>query len=348
AARRFVVAALLLIAVVVGLNVATAMLEPTLLKTVSYAGRLTPDRVGWYLDANPTPDILFMGSSRVYYGLDSDAAQQQVASADGVSVRAMNLGIANGDIEVNYLILKNLITDARKPKVIVYGISDYELNSNLSRMTEQKPYFSQLLAMDDFAAYSGDSITDKSQFILERLLPLYRDHELIRDALTVAFDPESPSHGNYDTGLISGNRTPAQGGTVPEHSLTSAEIWDYAHQFAVSDLRPFQLNGVRLQRLNDFLDLAHQRGIDVVLVNLPASGFYRTAWDSPKTMQTYIDTVRDVAQQHNTPLIDLYADSGRYIPPDGFADGHHLNATGARIVTTMVTRSYLIDEFRRH
>jgi hypothetical protein len=329
--------AVLFTSVFVLINVATWSLEPQIEAARSRGNPGSLLRARQLLDSGPAPNIVFMGSSLTALGFDPKVAESEIAQADGVSTRALNLGIFLGDVDINYLVLKNLISDDRKPAAIVYGITDFELNSSLPDSKTRQAELSPLLAMDDIGDFSGDGLPSKIDFIVSRVLPIYRDGDLIRKDLGLEVLPEpfgipETDQGNFPT---------------PKGRFLARE-WPNPHVKDPLLGQPYQFDGHRLDRLHAFLDLARSRGIQVVLVNMPVAALRRTYWQSPADMRRYVDMVQSAARDAGTPLLDLYEDRDRRIPPEAYLDGYHLNAVGSRILTTLVAREYLAPLFRQH
>jgi hypothetical protein len=330
----------------VAANALVWRLEPHFLRVVAYDRQFTAAHVFEYRTA-PRPDILLMGMSRVAVGLDTDVIEEEIAQATGARVRVLNLGIAAGTIDLQYLVLKNVIRPDRQPSVIVYGISEGELNSLLSRpgrsAASRLPYYSLLLRPDDFRLYSGSTLDEKASFALKQLLPLYRDRELIRNALSIEFNPDDPAHASYAPGP--GHWTPPPNGFRPiaHGSGTAADIEHARREYA--SLRRFQFAGPQLDRLRDFIALAIARGIKVVLVNMPVTPLHRSFWGDPQLMQQYLSLVGEVAREFGVPLLDLYAAGDGEIPPEYYFDTHHLDEMGAAILSRLLSRRHLVQMF---
>jgi hypothetical protein len=180
-------------------------------------------------------------------------------------------------------------------------------------------------------------------FVAKRLFPLYRDHELIRSALSIRFNPHDPAHVFY----VEHHDLPANGflplptGVAP----TAAAVDQYRAEYGYK-LSRFGVAPAALARLQAFISLAKSRGITVVLVNMPVSPEHRSLWRSDENIARYRALVRDTATADHIPFLDFYDSVPDPIPAEGFFDNQHLNLTGARIVTNLVTQLSLVDLFR--
>jgi hypothetical protein len=292
----------------------------------------------------PHPDIVFLGSSRAREGFVPGVAEQEIARRDGVKVHALNMAITGSSIDVNYLVLKNVIQDDRKPRVIVYGFSEFELDPEFAP-SWNLPYFSLLLRPDDLSAYAGPSLNDKVGFLLTTTCPICRDGELVRAGLSIALNPDDPAHKYFAPGAA--HHDPLPGGQSiwlgPGRGPASLVAQNRA-EYGVR-LARYHVSSQRLARLNSFLQLARQRGIKVVLVNMPVTGPFRTMWPSPQSIRAYEALVRTVVVRNHATLVDLYRASPGQIPLRDFLDLHHLNLGGADKLTRLVTLRYLAPLF---
>src|SRR5712692_10286463 len=103
-----------IIALMVGLyvliNVAALNLDPYFLRLTTYDWQFTAARIANYYDASRS-DVLFMGTSRTTLGFNPSIADEEIKRLTGESLGTLNLGLTGGAIDINYLILKNVISD---------------------------------------------------------------------------------------------------------------------------------------------------------------------------------------------------------------------------------------------
>src|SRR5262249_34393169 len=140
----------------------------------------------------PRPDVLLMGSSRILFGLHPEILQREIAASTGQTLEVQNLGFLGGGIDLNYLVLKNVIRDDKKPSLIVYGLVEAELLDFVTdagrvrwqSTVERQNYSALVQRWDDMERYGGKTLEDRARFVLQRLIPIYRDAPLLRDAAT--------------------------------------------------------------------------------------------------------------------------------------------------------------------
>lgn len=338
------------LAVVAGLlitvNVSIGASESALLRIARYQFEPTAAPIIVYEDA-PRPDVLFMGSSRAAFGLDPAVAESEVARMTGVSIRVLNIGIVGGATDMNYLILKNIIDDAKRPKLIVYGLSEFELMRVPGYQPCKFPYFALLLRWDDFGFCSQTGVDDRLSFILDEVAPMYRDRELIRGALSLSLNPDDVFSQLYtsDRGRITlrddGFATWPPNYRVDDRQQAATRAGILAY------LRHFELDPDRVARMDEFLALARQRGIDVLLIDMPVPPEFLQLWDDTDSMNRFTSEVRAVAQARAITLVDFYANlADGQVPPRAFIDLHHLSPDGAAAVTRLIVNDYVAKRFQ--
>lgn len=345
--------AITVIVLFVLVNLLVARLETYFLGVSMLDKQYTAARAIYYTATEPRANIVYMGSSRASTGFRATQTAQEIAQQDGVFVRVANLGVTGSSVELSYLLLKNILTGEKQPDVIVYGLSEFELNSRLKNadggyFAARLPAYTNALRPDDFSLYSGQTPEQKVSFLLKQASPLYRDHDLIRTALSIRFNPDNPLHQNYLLGSSLTTQILQEGSTPPsEVHASQADLEQVRKDYSEFLLQSYQFEGHQLDFLHDFLSLAKARGIKVILVNMPVSPLHLTFWNTPEERRRYVQMVQGIAQEFDVPLLDLYEQSEQYIPADGYLETHHLNLKGANALTHLVVQRYLADEYKQ-
>jgi len=334
AGRGLAIAALVFIL----LNLLIGLFEPYFMGVARYDKQYNLTRLVDYYNA-PRPEIMFMGSSRVLSGLNPVVAAQELEQA-GLGKRAiLNLAVTGSSIDLNYLILKNIIKDDKKPAMIVYGITETEFNSGRA-MFDYDEYFALAERLDDFGNYSGDNLTKKVSFVLKQLLPLYRDHDILRLAFNIQFNPGDAYHKSYLSGPQQWKPDP---GGYFSYYPTGVYLPPDARIKPL--LQNYQYQGYRLDRLHDFLKLAKARDIKVLLVNMPVLPATIAMWPGPAELATYYKFLQEQARQFELPYLDLYQGE-KFLTEADFWDSSHLNEQGAEKLTRLVTRQLLLEQLK--
>lgn len=359
---------LVVVLAVVGLNLLALLLRPVTLWVNFLRLQQTAEKIVLY-QQGPRPDVVFMGTSRAFQAFDPDVFNDELQQLTGREVKALNMATASGTLEINYLELKNIISDQKKPSVIVYGLSEFEFQvSGRWNMLRDPRYGYLLLAWSDMLSpFSGTTALDKAYFVVQQACPLCRDRELIRNALNIAFNPDYPGHNEFVKPVAQMHIDTGFWAAPPGAPMQKVDEEKQRKDFQAS-LKTFRPTPGSLEMLSDFLALAQERSIQVVLVNLPVSQGLLDSFASPEDVAAYTASIRRVADEYGAPLLDLYSEGHEYLaaqlagstkwgppippteaqvtPSPGFIDLHHLNAAGADVVTRLVTRQYLAEYFK--
>jgi hypothetical protein len=323
-----------------GLNALVVALEPRLYRLAAYDRQYTVARVADYHEFPVTPDVVYMGDSRALSGLAPSVADAELTPLVGRPVRTLNLSMTGARMNLTYLALKNMIRDDKKPAVVVLGLSEFAflpLPGEDRTVTQRFPLASTILRPDD-VEFAEPGLAGKGRFLLRNLVPLYRDGQLIRSALSIRYNPEDPSHQWY-TGpskwqwAKDGSYIPASGVRNPTP--------DDARTTYYNALQAYTLAPEPLQTLERFIELAGDRGIQVVLVNMPVSDVHRSWWGSPAALAQYRGSMQEIAARHRVALLDGYNRLDGQIPQEFFWDTSHLNLDGATVLTRRLAREHL-------
>lgn len=319
-------------------NMAALWSEQYFLGLYRYTQHYQIDKIELYKRL-PRADVLLMGSSLTTLGLNPEVIEQALVKEEGFSIKSLNLGMSGANLDQSYLMLKNIIEEGKKPDVIVYGLADFDMyifgkNTNLALV----PHGHLLLRPDDFADYSGDTLDSKSDFLLSQFLPLYRDSKLISTGMTILFDDS----GIWNKAFSAGPRQVklSDTGFVGSQSYTELDkdIYNLRWQNLAPTVAGYSMLKLNPQSLKNFLQLAKNRGIKVILVNMPVSAIYLTGWSNQADIKKYRESVQLVATEFNVPLLDYYQNTNGLFKPEDFADPNHLSKDGAMIMSIVVAR----------
>ena len=332
-----------MLAALVLVNIAARHAEPHLLDVVSADRQFGIARIADHA-LSPRADVVFMGSSLALNGLDPRVAEHEIGAATGARVRALNLAIAGSAIDLNLLVLKNIIADAKKPRVIVYGLADFEMGGRETFSTQ--PFSSSLFRLDDFSRYGGGTWRGKTGFLLDRFLPAWKSAPLARAALGVCCDELNPSHEGWQSGATQ-ERRDAHGffSRPPGYRAAASDLVGMQRRNK-KRLASFSPSESRLRDLGAFLDNAQRRGIEVVLVIMPVTGAELACWPDEKSRADFLEAVRQTgASRRGVVVEDFYTNAVTAIPDEDFVDLYHLNQAGASTLTRLVSQKNLAPLF---
>lgn len=308
-----------------------------------------------YLKEVGTPDILIVGSSRAYQGVDPLVLQNTLIKRGYSDVKVFNLGVNGATAQVVDLILRRLLTQAQLPRLILWADGARAFNSGrndltLARITAS-PGYAQLVA-GIRPQIAPAEVTELKPFCIKLSsgfpvsdLAVFQTSDDLYSNLTKA-----------KTQQFCLQPSPAQSfvvKTVPlgfDASSTSAELGfnavstqfnpdRYFRRYPIVpgsydvDYRDFTLQGKQSLAFRITLRFARSRRIPIVFVSLPLT-------------QTYLDPVRAEYEQMFRNFLMQFAYEGkltfhdmslRWPDQNGyFADPSHLNRYGAAVVATHI------------
>ncbi len=314
-----------------------------LLSFIAKTGRHMPEKVQLYVESAKTPDVLLMGSSRGVLGLNPWVIEE-VLQKHGLSITALNISIAASSVDLNYLILKNFVLDSKKPKVIVYALSEFDIlglypPDNHYRSLLRLPYSNLLAHVDDCQLFATGDVSKRLNFIGEQFFPAYRDRCLIKDAFAFVF-PDFSQFLSFQAG-----RSDIKGFNSTDVAQSQKQI--EANDAGYRNIEPkYNVNNPYFGDLDLFVSLARKHGIDVVLVNMPVSNQFRSYWKDDKKVDQYCALVDEYARAQHIPLLNIYKGISRYCQPEvEFMDSNHLLRSGSERVSKLIATRYLLPLF---
>jgi DltD-like protein len=332
-----------LLLLLVALDVITRVaLEPLVLSDPTER-----DRTLWHValyHQTPAPvDVLVMGSSRVQLGLSPVLMMNELQTQFQQPVHILNLGMKLATPQANYWMLKNIVQPDKQPRVIIYGAAEYEFNEYLD-LPPTYDYRDELATLSDYSQAFPDPtqrIDDQLSFFLGRPWYLFRMRNVIRSAVTERDDPGAstwpggikedpygfvPADGVMDAGAIARMRG----------LYVNAPGWGL--------LKNYTIGGPMVTRFEQFLQLAKDRGIQVIVLNMPVAKVHET-FLPPAAYAAYRAYLQQTAAKYGMTYAD-YNNHALWQEPQDFRDTNHLNNRGAAKLSPMVTDQMLAPALR--
>ncbi len=101
-----------------------------------------PTMAAWaYQQGAEDIDVVFIGSSRIHFGVVPAAVEKAFRQATGRDIRAWCLGIEAGTVMAYHAVVRDLLQGRGAPKVLVVGLSPRAVNSNSTRNGLALTYF---------------------------------------------------------------------------------------------------------------------------------------------------------------------------------------------------------------
>ena len=270
-------------------------------------------------------DCLFVGNSLMEAGCDLDAFAAGLEQKN--SARFSNLALGGTSPLEHYLILRKAYERPIHPRLIVYGFMDDQLYSNVSvrwnDLTGNRG-FCYYFPSETAALVRPESWFVRAQLQVVAHLPMLAE----RSALWAKVEKLRRALGGL------GMAPARQGRFGRTHDFLALEAKDTASFDARcrSILQRKESFSVPIQKL---IDLAHEHGASVVLVEMPMPSHHHQMFYSSPAWRQFEQWIAASANEHQSAYIGAADWVGN---DDGFDDPLHLNHTGAKQFSTRLAR----------
>ena len=293
--------------------------------------------------ANPRPNILLLGSSRL--GSFIRTANLSAATRELVGNDAplfFNSTIPGGDpITLEFLTRQLLACRSAPPRLVV-------LETNADLLARDNLYFkgvvTQVMTAADIPKYLGDILLyhdGVSRLLSSRLTPFFRhrSHFLAwaNEAVSRLF-VQNKSAVDETEQLLDRWRDFAN--DKPD-ALPPAERLRIALRRFEIHLRHYELAGATSAAFESTVAMLHARGCAIALVEPPLSSAHRAFFSTAMQAQ-FEPFVRRLQRSYGCEFFD-YSDR---LPDTHFSDNHHANSTGSLRFTELLAHEVLAPEWR--
>lgn len=273
-------------------------------------------------------DILAFPKTQDIYHHHVSYCVNSILSQHGNNRTSFSFALPGAMVSDIYLITKKLFTGAKCPSFIVYGISPRDFMDNLLTGETRTPIFKRLSdlrdVIEDGDFYLG-SWTEQADFVMNNAIFLYGKRCRYQDKLN-GFIKQLIARLNH--GQLS-ESSPEVGFAFVQPIENSRLMWqrsieEYRNRYSRFDSKQFDKQCVFLERM---LLTAKQRGIKVLLINMPVSRQHL------KLMPTglydrYVSFASTLATRYSATFLNLQ-DCTRY-GDRCFYDTIHLNSIGGK------------------
>jgi len=291
-------------------------------------------------------DVVFIGSSRIHYGVVPATVEEAFRETTGHDIRAWCLGVEAGTVMAYYPVVRDLLDGRRAPKVLVVGLSPRAVNSNSTRNRLALAYFGSPgdwwreyriqgpWATDWRAMASGvfGRPTCLAQWAMASAGYRAKHIRSIQDLCGGVHAPLGPGESVEDL----------PGGPSEEkwQRLAAARF-----QFARDDLlRDFTMQGRADHAFRRMAEIARARGIRMVAVNVPTHPTFDMGY-RPGEYQAYLELMTRICAELGVAWQDLNVPPWRSPDRDLWRDMDHMNRRGAlrlsRLLASEVLPRYL-------
>ncbi len=241
-----------------------------------------------------------------------------------------------------YVLTRTLLAGKKQPKVIIYGIAPRDFMDNALKdpaSTEIFRYMSRINDLPDIAVPARSSIWSVVEYALSKASFLYghrqdfvfAQHQITKDIVAhIGFKDMDNVHTTFEVRKQAFTELPEDSGPdeVKVHPPDAAppiytdNLPEYRYRYSSFKAKQFE---EQLGYLEKLLAVGQQRGIKIILVNMPLTqdnldlmpcGFY----------QKYKGRVEKLCTDYQARVIDL--NSQQDFPKKYFADSAHLNSEG--------------------
>jgi hypothetical protein len=296
------------------------------------------------LEAKGGTDVLFVGSSVAYTGVDPAAFDDTFKSVTGQAIVSYNAGLAAVPVSMVDRFVERVFLSRATPRAIILVVSPRDLNSN-------NPIGRDIVEEIESSAYGQALLGSGYKSVLTRLLldnsMLFRYRSTIMLTALNGFripadlpaaydDPPFDDRGYVASPVRLPNRLSESPGEVPGGDL------------AVASLRAFDPAGENATGLERLMRFCQQEDIQLIVVNAPMTRYLAAGFEAPAAdYQLYLDTITALTAEYQVPFWDLNHSPWRdAFTDDDFGDIFHLNEQGAQKLSCMMV--HLFAQSARH
>lgn len=298
-------------------------------------------------------DVALLGSSRVRRAFTVPVLEKELSRVLGRPVTAFNLGVQAGIVTAAYIVARDLLDAEHRPAVILLGLGARSLSSNSPRYPRT---IRHLLAPGDLLGPLGPRLSSVTELgavplaavrapstLLQSWRLLFEDE---RQAAILArggsvYLPDSTAARvalPVSTAGLEALRTAAGGDAhVTALSARSARRAALLRDRLLVDFDPRGRATVALDRL---ASLCRERGVRLVVVNLPVTERFAAAAYANGEYGVYLEHLRAWCAREKVPFVDANVAPLRPAP-FLFEDGDHLSRVGATIFSRAMARDVL-------
>jgi hypothetical protein len=317
---------------------------------------------------NPPAQVVLLGSSLVmfpFWAMDASfdrnipniaqyhksvALEASLKKFGLNSVPVFSLASAGQMSSDTYLYVSELLKGPRKPKVIVWGIAPRDFGDENVRSPMATVSFKQIVGLENLASYAPTFLPrfeDRIEFVANKICYLYgkrwRFQKEVEKSLGRLGEYLLKSPGAA-VSVVAASATPAVSSATPVSDMRTLLSGTYEQRWNAS-IREYRSRyrgiaerdlSVQMSCLDRTLKLCKERGIKVVLVNMPLTqtneklmpeGFYNR----------FVGDVQREAAAYGEGVTFLDLSKDRQFKDSDYWDTVHMNHTGgAKLVNDII------------
>ena len=292
--------------------------------------------------ANPPPNVLLLGSSRLGSFLQSgdlDAMTRRLVQ-DDPPVMFISVFTGGEPITLDFMTRQLLASRAEPPRLIV-------LETNVDLLDRNNIYFNgvvtRFMTAAELPKFAGDILLNhdgRSRLLSSRLIPFFRHRSHLLPWIDKATNGPKPSqhptHGRLDAS--------EHWAVLADH--TADPLWEQRlninRRHLATRFRDYQLRGATASAFEKMVARLHAHGCKIALVETPLSSTQRALITG--TMQNeFAAFAQRLERSYGCELFDFSA----RLPDSLLLDDHHANEQGSRVFTELLTREALAPAWQQ-
>lgn len=294
------------------------------------------------------PDVLYLGSSLTYYGIDPVTVDSVVNAGHGRAILSCNASLVNSTFQEDYFALKRVIEDGFTPKLAVETVWEYNINGTAQPGPDdntlpllQARSLADLGDAGDFRPPDGNAVnqvTTVSEFAARKAIPMLGSGTGILRTLCgdLLIGPcgDGPSV-IVDAGAAQVQRSHRGWGALVGQSV-AANFAKLSRLYAPCGGCHFVYGGHQMRFLDKLVALSQAHGVRLVLLHTPLNHlfFAHNGLEQPEDWQRYITYWKTFADVHHVMFYDHSHDVA--LSDADFFDQYHLTPPGAKLFSTWV------------
>ncbi len=319
-----------------------------------------------YTELKKAPDVVLLGSSMLMHPIarvDADLLnqdlnyvqhhrsnyiEQALTKAGFKTDVCYNFALPGGMISDNYMVMRALMTQKQKPKVVVVTVSMRDFMDNQVKCvgaTQAFKFLSRYTPIDDLVEISMPQIWQRFDFLAKKDIYLWGkklDLQVVLSEKTKnALAPTFASH--FSKSRLA-EADPAK--NLPINLRSEVEYFpvrahepvtwndnraEYSRRYRTANEKLFDVEEWFMRKM---CDMAHERNIEIMLVNVPLTPDNHALMPAG-SYENYRARLTKLAKQYDLPLVDLDGKT-EFVKTD-YYDTAHMNGTGGKkMVDAMV------------
>lgn len=312
-----------------------------------------------YTELKKAPDVVLLGSSMLMHPISrvdadllnqdlnyvqhhrSNYIEQALTRAGFPTDTCYNFALPGGMVSDNYMVMRALMTQKQKPKIVVVAVSMRDFMDNCVKCvgaTQAFKFLSRYTPIDDLVEISMPQIWQRFDYLAKKEIYLWGkklDLQVVLSEKTK--NSLAPTFASHFGKSRLAEADPAK--NLPINLRSEVEYFpvrahepvtwndnrpEYTRRYRTANEKLFDVQELFMRKM---CDMAHERNIEIMLVNVPLTADNHALM--PKgSYENYRARLTKLAKQYSLPLVDLDG-KPEFVKTD-YYDTAHMNGTGGK------------------